>query len=65
VRKYRTDRTASSEDLNMTAEPKSLAWKIVGASSVTSLGVAMVATALTAIPASTSVEVLVHIVLPH
>lgn len=49
----------------MTAEPKSLAWKIVGASSVTSLGVAMVATALTAIPASTSVEVLVSIVLPH
>jgi len=49
----------------MTAARMSLAWRFAGAFTVTALGAAMVATALTAIPSDASVELLASIVLPH
>lgn len=49
----------------MTAAHLSLAGRFAGAFAVTALGVALVATALTAIPSDASVEVLASIVLPH
>lgn len=42
-----------------------VAWRIVGAVTVTALGAAMMATSLSAIPAGADVEVLASIVLPH
>lgn len=49
----------------MTAANLAVAWRFVGAVTVTALGAAMVATALSAIPADAGAEVLASIVLPH
>lgn len=49
----------------MDAAQRALAWRFVGAFTVTALGAALVATALTAIPSDASGEVLASIVLPH
>ena len=49
----------------MTTPPTTVASIVAGAFAVTVLGAAMVATALTAIPAQASVDVLATIALPH
>lgn len=49
----------------MTSPRSTVASIIAGACAITVLGAAMVATALTAIPASASVELLADIALPH
>ena len=49
----------------MMTPPISLSSRIAGAIAVTALGAALVATALTAIPADATTEVLASIALPH
>lgn len=49
----------------MTSPRSTVASIIAGACAITALGAAMVATALTAIPATASIEILADIALPH